>query len=147
MKLQQNMDPVSTGCCPPFHALQTHTRMFVFSRLLGQLWLFCLAGYLVPSLPIGMLLWLEGLGHTGNHPRISHQSSPTRAPPHAWLWDMERMCLRFSCSEWSQVSGLAGFKFYDVSVGMAVRRLWQMRNEIHKLMLKLKDGLLAFATW
>lgn len=61
---------------PSFMHSCRHTRKFVFSRLLDQLWLFCLAGYLVPSLPVGMLLWHEILGHTGNHPQINSPTSP-----------------------------------------------------------------------
>lgn len=61
---------------PSFMHSCRHTRKFVFSRMLDQLWLFCLAGYLVPSLPVGMLLWHEILGHTGNHPQINSPTSP-----------------------------------------------------------------------
>lgn len=82
-----------------------------------------------------IVTWSIGSHRKPSSDQLSHQSSPARTPPHERLWDMETMFLRFRCSERSQFSGLAGFKCYDVSVGIAMRRLWQMRNEIHKLLL------------
>lgn len=91
---------------PSFMHSCRRTRKFVFSRMLDQLWLFCLAGYLVPSLPVGMLLWHEISGHTGNHPQINSPTGPLPPARHhmscceIWRWLIPQHLFRwffFSC--------------------------------------------------